>query len=158
MNVIEGIDDEGPADTGPKPGPLSQFKQTLVNHMKNPTVRYATLAGMFCSLEQFSVAYFMPVFFLQVYPKYKTEYSLYNGLIVSILGFISNITGGIVSDRFEKKSRMTKAYVCMFACAITIPLLGLSLLQTRSFYFSLFFFAMRMLLGECFLSPQFTMM
>lgn len=120
--------------------------------MKVPVLKYSTIAGMFVSLEQYSVAYFMPVFFLQNFPQFKTEYCLYNAFIVSIFGFISNITGGIVSDRFEKKSRMTKAYVCMFACAITIPMLGFCLLQTRSFYFSLFFFAMRMLLGECYLS------
>jgi sugar phosphate permease len=73
-------------------------------------------------------------------------------------GFISTILGGLISDRYEKKNRMTKAYVCMIGSVLAIPAIAMCVLNTNNFYLSLFFMAIKYLLAECWMSPAITMM
>jgi sugar phosphate permease len=100
----------------------------------------------------------LPAFFQKVYPLYKTQYSLYTALIISICGFSSNLIGGLISDKYEKKSRMTKAIVSIVGSALAIPAVGLCTLTTNSFHTSLFFMAVSYLVSECWMSPAVTMM
>lgn len=92
------------------------------------------------------------------FPTFKLEYGLYNALIVSIMGFISTVSGGIISDRFEKSNRMTKALVCMVGSALAIPAITLCVLNPTNFYRSLFFMGVKFLVSECWMSPAITMM
>lgn len=55
----------------------------------------------------------MPAYFGAIYPEYSNEYSIINSFVVSIGGFTSAITGGIIADKYEKKFPMIKALVCM---------------------------------------------
>jgi nitrate/nitrite transporter NarK len=108
--------------------------------------------------ETFSIVYYLPSFFQRVYPMFKGEYGLYNAAIVSVCGFLSTIVGGIISDRFEKKSRMTKAYVCITGSLLGLPAIAACCLITNNFYLSLFLMAIKYLLSECWMSPAITMM
>lgn len=126
--------------------------------MKNPTTKWVTIAGMFRAWEMFSIVYFVPVFFMRNFPQFSTVYSLYNGLIIAVAGIISALMGGIIGDMFEARSKMTKALVCIGSSVISIPLIALCTLNTTSFYTSLFFFGLRRLIGEAWLSPGITMM
>lgn len=105
--------------------PFTEFKNALGKVLVNPTTKWITLAGFFRFFETFSIVYYLPVFFQKVYPLFKTEYGYYNAAIVAGCGFISTILGGLISDRYEKKNRMTKAYVCMVGSALAIPALSL---------------------------------
>lgn len=89
---------------------------------------------------------------------FKVEYGLYNAAIVSCMGFISTIAGGLISDRFEKKNRMTKAYVCMIGSALAIPAISFCVLNPVNFYRALFFMGIKFLVSECWMSPAITMM
>ena len=74
------------------------------------------------------------------------------------MGFLSTVLGGIISDRFEKKSRMTKALVCIIGSALAIPAIAACVLTTNNFYLSLTMMALKYLLSECWMSPAITMM
>lgn len=45
--------------------------------------------------------------------------------IMTILGFTSNIAGGILSDKFETKSLMTKSIICVASCIFSLPFIAL---------------------------------
>ena len=51
-----------------KVNPLTQFVNSLKAVMQNPVAKWTTLAGMFRYWETFSVIYFIPSFFMRVYP------------------------------------------------------------------------------------------
>jgi hypothetical protein len=100
----------------------------------------------------------LPSYFGAIYQDHKTEYAILNSVVVSLMGFTSAITGGVVCDYFEKKGiYMTKAYVCIFAGAAGIPMImGCTLLQSN-FYVSIGFLALEYLVAECWVSPAITM-
>jgi sugar phosphate permease len=89
---------------------------------------------------------------------FKTEYGVYNAAIVAGCGFISTIMGGILSDKFEKNTRMTKAYICSLGSLVAIPAIALCTLNTSSFYLSLIAMGVKFLISECWMSPAITMM
>lgn len=74
------------------------------------------------------------------------------------MGFISTLAGGLISDRFEKKNRMTKAYVCLAGSILAIPAISLCVLNPTSFYRALFFMAIKFMVSEQWMSPAITMM
>lgn len=113
---------------------------------------------MFRFWETFSIVYFLPSFFQKVYPLYKTEYGLYTSAIIAICGFMSTLMGGLLSDKFEKKSRMTKSLICMIGSLLGLPAIAMCTLVTNNFYVSLFFMALKYLVAECWMSPAITMM
>ena len=89
---------------------------------------------------------------------FKVEYGLYNAMIVAGMGFLSTIVGGLLSDRFEKKSRMTKSIICIAGSLLGLPAIMACTLVTGNFYLSLFAMALKYLVSECWMSPAITMM
>ena len=83
---------------------------------------------------------------------------MYNAAIVSIMGFVSTLAGGLISDKFEKQNRMTKALVCIVGSAIAIPCISACVLNPVNFYRALFFMGLKFLVSECWMSPAITMM
>lgn len=61
---------------------------------------------------------------------FKIEYGLYSAAIVASMGALSTILGGLLSDKFEKRSRMTKAYICSIGSFLAIPAIALCVLNT----------------------------
>lgn len=113
---------------------------------------------MFRFWETFSIVYFLPAFFQRNFPTFKVEYGLYNALIVSTMGFVSTLAGGLISDKFEEKSRMTKALVCLVGSVLAIPAISFCVLNPTNFYRALFFMGVKFLVSECWMSPAITMM
>lgn len=79
-------------------------------------------------------------------------------MIVAGMGFLSTIVGGLLSDRFEKKSRMTKSIICIAGSLLGLPAIMACTLVTGNFYLSLFAMALKYLVSECWMSPAITMM
>ena len=71
---------------------------------------------------------------------------------------MSTVIGGLVSDRFEKKNKMTKAYVCIFGTLLSLPAIGLCTLTGHSFYLALVCMGLKYFLAEGWMSPSITMM
>lgn len=80
------------------------FITSLVDIMKNPVTRNVTFAGMLNYAGGYATMYFMPVFFQNMFPFHKVEFASINALSLSVLGFISTMAGGIISDRYHPKN------------------------------------------------------
>lgn len=100
---------------------------------------------------------FLPVFFGKNFPAFKAEYALLNAAALSICGFVASLSGGILADKFEKKSYWTKAIICMFGCAISVPLIALGTLSTANFYLSVACYALKVLFSGTYSGPAITM-
>lgn len=103
------------------------------------------------------VSSFLPVFFGKNFPAFKAEYALLNAAALSICGFVASLSGGIIADKFEKKSYWTKAAICMFGCAMSVPLIALGTLQTSNFYLSVACYALKVLVSGTYSGPAITM-
>jgi hypothetical protein len=83
---------------------LTNFKTSLVDIMADPVTRNVTYAGMLNYAGGYATMYFMPVFFQHMFPLFKVEFASINALSLSVLGFISTLAGGLISDRFHSKN------------------------------------------------------
>ena len=101
---------------------------------------------------------YLPVFFLQNFPQYKDQYSFINSVVLSVLGMVSGIIAGIISDKFEKKSLLTKSWICMAGSIAALPLIALATLQTNHFYLSILCFSIFTLFSAAFSGSAITML
>ena len=83
---------------------IKSLYKSLVDIMKDPVSRNITIAGMFNYAGGYSMMYFMPVYFQKVFPLFKSEFATINALSLSILGFVSSVSGSIICDKFQKKN------------------------------------------------------
>ena len=80
-------------------------------------------------------------------------------MIQAFGAFISTLGCGILSDRFESKNKMTKAYIGIVSSVIGLFLAaGISLFEGTSFYVSLGFLLLKFLLTQGYMAPTMTMM
>ena len=79
---------------------ISVFKSSLYNCIKNPQSRWITVAGSLRMVVMFAGDYFLPLFFLLSFPDFKKQFSVLYGLCALVFGFISVLSGGILSDRW----------------------------------------------------------
>ena len=70
-----------------------------------------------------AIAAYAPIFYLKTFPSYVNEYAMANAAALSIFGFASSLLGGLISDAFEKKNLMTKAWVCIIGSLSAFPLI-----------------------------------
>jgi len=113
---------------------------------------------MFKYLGEYAFLFFMPAYFQSVYPAMKVEFASANALSLSVLGFISAVMGGVISDKYGTKNHMTMAWVCIIGQVISIPFtLGMFLL-TDNFWLAIGCLAVKYLFAESWLSPAITMM
>jgi hypothetical protein len=102
--------------------------------------------------------FYYPFFILRCYPEKSETFAVLYGLIVLVCGFSSGLTGGLISDNYGLKNKMTKALVCIIGNLVAIPLFLLSVLTTDNFYFVISMVALRYIFGEVWKSPNLTMM
>jgi len=86
------------------------------------------IAGSFRFLGGYCFAFYKPKFFLEIYPKYATQFGLIDGILAGVLGFISTLAGGILSDKYHKKSYWTKAIISILSGALATPAIVLCFL------------------------------
>lgn len=102
---------------------MERLKSSALDVMKYPTTRYVTLAGMLTKFTDMAITCFIPIFFLRNFPSYKNTYAMLNALIIAILGFTSNLIGGIISDRTESSDPSVKGKICAWSSLIGVPLM-----------------------------------
>jgi hypothetical protein len=104
--------------------------------------------------------YYVPVFFLQIFPQYKTAFSTLNAVNLSVLGMVSGLSAGILTDKLESKNKnfMAKSWTIILGCALALPLMAVTTLQTSNFWLSLVCSMMFTLLNANFSGMAITMM
>ena len=126
--------------------------------LKYPTTRYVTLAGVFTKFTDMSIGCFIPIFFLRTYPSYKNTYACINAAMLAILGFTSNILGGLIGDRAEGKDPNIKGKICTYSALISCPLLLLTCLGHGNFWLSFIALSLNILFTGGQASAAITMM
>ena len=101
--------------------------------------------------------YYLPVFFLKNYAAYKGSYSLSNDLINTCLGLASGLIGGIIADKYEKKTLWAKPLIPIIGSALAIPCIAVATLYP-SFWVGMGAFAVFTFLASAFSGPAITMM
>ena len=133
------------------------FAKALTDIMKQPISRWTTIGASFRYFGQFASDYYLPMFYLSVYPNMKAEFALVYSMINVFCGFVSSIAGGVLSDKLGKGRPMMNAWVCIFGNILAFPLFAASVLITDNFWLSIVFTALRFLVGEPYRSPSVTM-
>ena len=110
------------------------------------------VAGGFRFWTGYAIAFYMPDYFQSIYPDNYSLYSALNAGVVSVGGFASSMIGGYLSDKYEPRNAMTKAYVCMYGTLLGIPTLAGTLLF-GNFSLSITMLFLEYLVAECWLSP-----
>lgn len=147
---------EEAAKNAPK-NPIKAFADNLGVVFTLPCARNVLMASSLRNFGGMIVSSFLPVFFGKNFPAFKAEYALLNAAALSICGFVASLSGGILADKFEKKSYWTKAIICMFGCAISVPLIALGTLSTGNFYLSVACYALKVLFSGTYSGPAITM-
>jgi MFS family permease len=129
------------------------FKELIAN----PVNKWVLTGTFFRNFGGSVTTYYLPVFFLKCFSNYKIQYSFVNSVILSVVGLASGIIGGIIADKYEKNSYLTKAWICILGSAAAVPLIGLATMQPN-FWVSMVCFTMFTLLSSAFSGPAITMM
>lgn len=129
---------------------------TLV--IRQPVSRYVCLASIMRTIAGISTATFLPIYFLKVYPAFRDQYAVWNAASLACGGLFSSLAGGIISDYFEPKSRMSKAYVCMFSSLMAFPLTAMCTSVQGNFWFSMIMISLKSFTSAGYQSPAITMM
>ena len=135
------------------------MKATIIKIWKLPTPKWVTIGSFIRTFGGIASAIYLPIYFLKVYPAYKTQYSILNAFSLAFGGLISNMVSGILSDRLETKENLTaKSKICMLSSFLAFPLTALCCLVQTNFWFSMTIITIKTLLSASFNSPAMTMM
>jgi len=136
---------------------LKAFAKNLGTVFTLPTAKNVLLASSLRNFGGIIVSSYLPVFFLRNYPAFKAEYAMLNALAQFVCGMTASLGGGILADKFEKKSYWTKSLICMTGCALAFPLIALGTLTTGNFYLSMLSQALMLLVSGTYSGPAITM-
>ena len=140
-----------------KPKGFKGFLNQMNDFNKNPVCANIFAAGFIRSMASVVVTAFLPVFFQKSFPAFKSEYAILNAAALTVLGISSSIIGGIISDKFEKRSYMTKSSVIMFGNILSIPLTAIACF-CGNFWLAMSLFAAKIFVSGSYLAPAITMM
>ena len=137
--------------------PLAAFIKNIGVVFTLPCAKNVLIASSLRNFGGMIVSSFLPVFFGRNFPAFKAEYAMLNALALSACGLTASIGGGIIADKFEKRSYWTKAILCIQGCAISFPLIALGTLTTGNFYLSVLCYALKVLFSGTYSGPAITM-
>lgn len=81
-----------------------------------------------------------------------------DAILASTLGFISTVSGGLLSDKFHSYSYWTKSFICIFTSAVATPAIFLCTYYQDSFSFSMAMLGINYIFAEAWGSPTITML
>lgn len=140
-----------------KPEGSGSFLQAMRKVVKHPVCSNIFAAGFARAVYNSAALAFIPVLFQRLYPAFKSQYALINAAALVGCGFSSSLLGGVISDKFEKKSYMTKSLVIILGNTIGIPIFA-GLCFASNFYVAMTCFALCLFFQSCYLAPAITMM
>ena len=147
---------EASADKNEKRG-LKEFLREISDLNQNPCCWNLFVAIFIRSIGSCAITAYMPVFFGNCFPAFKSQYALITALSLSIFGFLSSLVLGVISDRWEKKTYMMKSLVVIMGNTIATPLLGVAVL-TQNFWLAVTCSALMPMVSGAYFGPAITMM
>jgi MFS family permease len=75
-----------------------------------------------------------------------------------VLGMVSGIVAGIIADKNEKNSLLTKSWICMAGSIVALPMIALATLQTSYFNLSMVCFSIFTFFAAAFSGSAITML
>ena len=75
-----------------------------------------------------------------------------------IFGFSSVMVGGIISDKYESKTYMTKSLICVIGGLLALPMIATAVLYQSNFWFSLLLASLSIFVSGSYFAPAITMM
>jgi nitrate/nitrite transporter NarK len=112
----------------PKKNPVTAFFDDLSLVFKLDCAKNVLIASSLRNFGGMIVSSFLPVFFGKNFPAFKAEYAVLNAAALSICGLVASLAGGILADKLEKKSYMSKAWICISGCILSFPLIAIGTL------------------------------
>jgi nitrate/nitrite transporter NarK len=93
--------------------------------------RNLVVAGVFRLIALFSMRYFYPIYFQAAFPDNYSEFSQYNALYITILGFIASLGAGLLSDKLSSTDPEENPYskLIIGSCLASVPLQAVMLLN-----------------------------
>ena len=79
-------------------------------------------------------------------------------MILSVGGLVGSFAGGIMADKFEKKSYMSKAIICISGCILSFPFIALGTFTKGNFNLSIICYGFYVLISSTYSGPAITMM
>ena len=137
--------------------PIKNFVDNLGVVMNLPCAKNILIASSLRNFGGMVVSSFLPVFFGKCYPAYKAQYAILNAAALSGCGMTALLAGGILADKYEKKSYWAKTIICMSGCLLSFPLIAIGTLQDKSFYLSVLCYALKILVSGTYSGPAITM-
>lgn len=133
---------------------MAKFRSSLRGVLKNPVSKWIT----FGQCLRFSVPYyFLPAYFLGIYPHFSNQFGLVYGAITLIGGVLSSLLGGLLGDKLSQKTPMGNAWVLLGGAALGLPFFIGSVMLTNSFWPCLVLLGLKTFLGENWFAPSMTM-
>jgi MFS family permease len=154
---LEKKEEEAKAALERNQNPVAAFFENISVVFKLPTAKNVLIASSLRNFGGMIIAAYLPVFFGKNFPTFKAEYALLNAILVSMCGLIASLSGGIIADKFESKSYMTKAMICAVGCLLSFPLVAIGTLQTSNFYLALICYGLKVLVSGTYSGPAITM-
>lgn len=135
-----------------------QILKALTIGLEQKTSRYVIFAAVLRVVAGVASSYFLPVFFMKVFPGYRDQYAVANAAALAFCGLASSLVGGILSDTFEKKSYLSKSIVCMGSSFLALPFCLMSCFNQSSFWLSMAMVTCKTLVSAAFTSPAIAML
>lgn len=126
--------------------------------VRNPCSRWTLVAGSFRFFGGYCIAFYKPTYFQNVFCEHSIMFGYLDAILASILGFISTVSGGILSDKFHKYSYWTKSFICIITSALATPAIFLCTFHQTSFNFSIIMLGINYVFAEAWGSPTITML
>jgi predicted MFS family arabinose efflux permease len=115
--------------------------------MGNPGARNILSACLLRSCGDFCLFTFLPVYIGRVFPVHRLSFAIIYPVIVIGAGFASNVLSGLVSDVLESRSFFTKSLICTVETTLSIPLIAVCCISTRSFNLAIISYALSVLIS-----------
>ena len=155
--VFVNLDDEMEKDTKKKSIPR-QFSNAIVQILRNPCSRWTLVAGSFRFFGGYCIAFYKPTYFQNVFCTHSIMFGYLDAILASTLGFISTVSGGLLSDKFHKYSYWTKPAICIVTSALATPAIFLCTYYQHDFNFSIIMLGLNYVFAEAWGSPTITML
>lgn len=124
----------------------------------NDTAKWVLAASCIKQIGEFTIALFQPLFFGNVYPDYGFEFNIASAFTYLVPTTIGAIIGGVISDKLEDRSYMSKAWIVIISNFISSPFAFQAFMSQDNFWYSVGAVNFQWFLSEAWFAPTLVML